>query len=75
MKNSITFANIDLAEAVRFVTINPAKLLRIDKTKGAIEAGKDADIVIFDRDFDIKTTIVEGNVVFTKDEIRKARDE
>jgi imidazolonepropionase-like amidohydrolase len=34
-------------QALALVTINPAKQLRIDKRVGSIEAGKDADIVIW----------------------------
>ena len=30
------------------VTLNPAKLLRIDHKTGSIKEGKDADIVIWD---------------------------
>ena len=32
------------------VTINPAKQLGIDNRVGSIEAGKDADLVIYDKD-------------------------
>jgi len=31
-------------EALKFVTINPAKQLRIDNRVGSIEVGKDADL-------------------------------
>jgi imidazolonepropionase-like amidohydrolase len=34
-------------EALKFVTINPAKQLRIDKRVGSLEVGKDADIAIW----------------------------
>jgi imidazolonepropionase-like amidohydrolase len=34
-------------EALKFVTINPAKQLGIDKFTGSLEAGKDADFVIW----------------------------
>ena len=34
-------------EALKFVTLNPAKQLRIDNRVGSIEAGKDADLVIW----------------------------
>ena len=34
-------------EALALVTINPAKLLRIDGRVGSLEAGKDADVVIW----------------------------
>ena len=37
------------AEALRLVTINPAKMLGIDTRVGSIEPGKDADLVIWTR--------------------------
>jgi imidazolonepropionase-like amidohydrolase len=36
-------------EALKFVTINPAKQLRIDKRVGSLEVGKDADFVIWSK--------------------------
>ena len=36
-------------EALAFVTINPAKQLRIDNRVGSLEAGKDADVVIWNK--------------------------
>lgn len=37
-------------EAFKFVTINPAKHLKIDKWVGSLEVGKDADFVIWNGD-------------------------
>jgi len=34
-------------EAWKFVTLNPAKLLRIDDRVGSIKSGKDADVVLW----------------------------
>ena len=36
-------------EALSMVTINPAKILHVDKRIGSLEAGKDADLVIWTR--------------------------
>ena len=37
-------------EALKFVTLNPAKQLRIDKRVGSLEVGKLADLVVLDAD-------------------------
>ena len=66
VKNAIAFGNLDICEAVKMATINPAKVLKIDKKKGSIEKGKDADIIIFDKDLNIKTAIVNGKIVFNR---------
>jgi len=43
-------------EAWRALTINPARILRIADRVGSIEAGKDADLVLWDGDpFDTRT--------------------
>ncbi|MCU7496586.1 MAG: N-acetylglucosamine-6-phosphate deacetylase [Ignavibacteria bacterium] len=60
------FTGCTLEEAINTITKNPAKLLGIDSKKGSIEAGKDADIAIFDFDKSIFRTLVNGNVVFAK---------
>jgi N-acetylglucosamine-6-phosphate deacetylase len=59
-------AEIPLTEAVRMMTDTPARVLGIDDRKGAIAPGKDADLVIFDDDINIYTTIIEGNVIYRK---------
>lgn len=55
-------------EALNAVTINPAKLLGLDKRIGSIEKGKDADIVLYDGDpFEYTThvcrVIIDGQLV------------
>ncbi|MBQ6668845.1 MAG: amidohydrolase [Deltaproteobacteria bacterium] len=42
-------AGMDPYEAMKAITINPAKHLGIDARVGSLEAGKDADILLFDR--------------------------
>jgi imidazolonepropionase-like amidohydrolase len=37
-------------QAMRWLTLNPAKALGIDASTGSLEAGKMADVVIWDRD-------------------------
>jgi imidazolonepropionase-like amidohydrolase len=37
-------------EALKSITLNPSKLLGIDKRVGSLEVGKDADIVLYDGD-------------------------
>ncbi|MCD1294930.1 amidohydrolase [Methanocella sp. CWC-04] len=42
----------DDAYTLKMATINGAKIMGREKTTGSIEAGKDADILVFDRDSD-----------------------
>src|SRR3954471_5777476 len=41
---------IERADAVRWFTINPARALGIDKVTGSLEAGKNADVVVWSSD-------------------------
>lgn len=63
LQNIAKFADLNLIEAVKLATINPANVLGIANRKGSIEIGKDADIVIFGEDFKVKTTIIKGKVI------------
>lgn len=62
-KNLLSFG-IPLKQAIKSVTINPARAIGADKITGSIEPGKNADIVIFSEDFsEIKAVFVKGNRV------------
>ena len=47
LANVVTFCGIPLHEAIKLWTINPAKLVGLDKRIGTIEVGKDADFILF----------------------------
>jgi N-acetylglucosamine-6-phosphate deacetylase len=44
---AVRYGQVDPEEALKFVTLNPAKQLRIDKHVGSLEPGKQADLVIW----------------------------
>ncbi|MAH67566.1 MAG: hypothetical protein CMJ27_14575, partial [Phycisphaerae bacterium] len=44
---AVRWGGLDPHDALKFVTINPARQLRIDDRVGSLEAGKDADFVIW----------------------------
>lgn len=59
-------ADIPLPDAVRMASETPARIMGIFDTKGSLECDKDADIIIFDSEIEIKTTIVEGRIVYNR---------
>lgn len=67
------YGSISEVEALNFVTLNPAKQLRIDARVGSIEPGKDADLALwsghplstFSR---CEMTFVDGRLVFSLDD-------
>jgi hypothetical protein len=44
---AVKYGGVPPAEALKFVTLNPARQLRIDDRVGSLEPGKDADFVIW----------------------------
>ena len=62
--NVFTNSNIPLNECVNCASLNPATTLGLDKTKGSIEVGKDADIIITDNEFNVEKTIIGGEVKY-----------
>lgn len=44
---AMKYGNVPAEEALKFVTLNPAKQLRIDERVGSIEVGKDADLALW----------------------------
>ncbi len=63
-------SGLDEMEALKAITIYPAQICRTDHRVGSLEAGKDADIAIFD-DLPLKVssktmcTIIEGQIVYS----------
>jgi imidazolonepropionase-like amidohydrolase len=80
---AMKYGGMSEAEALKLVTLNPARQLRIDKRVGSIEVGKDADLAIFDKHplsvyAVVQMTLVDGQVYFDRQkdlEARKARAE
>ena len=46
---AVKYGGTSETEALKFVTLNPAKQLRIDQYVGSIEPGKDADLAIWSK--------------------------
>ncbi len=66
VRTMVNMAEISLPEAIRMITLTPARIMGVDKHKGSLISGKDADIVIFDDQINIQYTIVNGKVIYQK---------
>ena len=58
--NVYTNSDIPLYECVNCASLNVATTLGIEKKKGSLEIGKDADIIITDSEFNIEKAIIKG---------------
>lgn len=60
--NVYTNSNIPLNECVNCASLNPATTLGIADSKGSLEVGKDADVIITDQEFKVMKTIIGGEI-------------
>jgi N-acetylglucosamine-6-phosphate deacetylase len=66
VRNMVQMADVSLLDSVRMMTATPARIMGVDNKKGTLVAGKDADIVIFDENITVQTTIVQGRIIYEK---------
>lgn len=59
----VEFTGCSPAAAIRTVTENPARVLGLERTKGRIAPGYDADLVLLNPDFSAWATLVGGRVI------------
>ncbi len=77
---SIKYGGLSEEEALKLVTLNPAKLLHIDNRVGSIKVGKDADVVLWSDNplsiyAKVEKTIIDGQIYFDNEEDAKMRVE
>jgi cytosine/adenosine deaminase-related metal-dependent hydrolase len=68
----VKYGGVFEEEALKMVTLNPAKMLHVDDKVGSLKAGKDGDVVVWsDHPLSIYAkalyTIVDGTVYFDRE--------
>ncbi|MFC0605425.1 amidohydrolase family protein [Winogradskyella pulchriflava] len=76
---SVKYGGVSEEEALKFVTLNPAKLLHLDDRVGSLKVGKDADVVLWsDHPLSIyakaEKTIIEGITYFDLERDKQMRE-
>lgn len=64
VRNMIRMADMPITDAVRMMSLTPARIMKVDNRKGSLAPGKDADIIIMDGDINVKLTMVKGRIVY-----------
>ncbi|HEX8877005.1 MAG TPA: amidohydrolase family protein, partial [Phycisphaerales bacterium] len=77
---AVKYGGLSEAEAFKFVTINPAIQLGIEARTGSLEAGKDADVVLWSTNpLSVATraerTFVDGRVLFSLEMDKSLREQ
>jgi len=65
VRTMMSMAGVPLEEAVRMMTETPARVMRIDDRKGSIEAGKDADIIVFDGQINVSCVVRSSEIIYS----------
>lgn len=65
-------AGLPMMEGLKAITINPAIICGVDDRVGSLEAGKDADVVIYSGNpmeifTEVRCTIIDGKIVYRKE--------
>ncbi|WP_282044004.1 amidohydrolase family protein [Winogradskyella flava] len=76
---SVKYGGISEEDALKFVTLNPAKLLHLDDRVGSLKVGKDADVVLWsDHPLSVyakaEKTIIEGVTYFDIERDKQMRE-
>jgi N-acetylglucosamine-6-phosphate deacetylase len=75
---AVKYGRIPEEEALKFVTLNPARQLHIDHRVGSLEVGKDADVAVWNGPpmsamSKCEMTFVDGRLLFSIEQDAKAR--
>ncbi|ONI47732.1 N-acetylglucosamine-6-phosphate deacetylase [Candidatus Epulonipiscium fishelsonii] len=63
LRNLLDFTKYDITKLIPLLTYNPACVLNIEDTKGTLDIGYDADLVMLSKNFDVVDTIINGEIV------------
>jgi N-acetylglucosamine-6-phosphate deacetylase len=67
VRNFTAFTGATLGDSIRCATYNPARCLGLEKRKGTLRAGADADLVVFDKEGNVLQTWVAGALAWAND--------
>jgi N-acetylglucosamine-6-phosphate deacetylase len=66
LRNFMQDTRTSIADIWQCSSANAARLLGISETKGNIEIGKEADLILLDEEFNVEMTMVGGRIVFSQ---------
>ena len=69
IKNVFEWCELSVPEVVKMVTVNPARILGLEDRIGLLKEGHQANLVVFDDEFNIKKTILKGREVYSQTQV------
>lgn len=64
VQNMVEKVGVPYTQAVDYATINPARMIGIDKEAGSIKVGKRADFTVLNEAFDVLMTVRGGKIIY-----------
>ena len=64
VRNMYKQVGVPLCDAVKMMTLTPARVIGVDGHKGRIEKGYDADIILFDEDIKVSGVMALGKIIY-----------
>jgi len=65
VRNAHRLAGATFQEAVRMATLNPATAIHMQDQVGMIATGRKADMILMDKDFNVRMNMVNGEIRFS----------
>jgi N-acetylglucosamine-6-phosphate deacetylase len=64
VRSMINLAEVPLEDAIKMISTTPARILGVLDKKGTLTVGKDADIIIFDKNINVSMTMINGKIIY-----------
>jgi N-acetylglucosamine-6-phosphate deacetylase len=66
VRSMINLAEVSLEDAIKMISATPARIMGVLDKKGTLTEGKDADIIIFDKNINVSMTMINGKIIYQK---------
>ena len=66
VKILIQDVGVGIQDAIQMATLNPARVISMENSKGSLEPGKDADVIVVDEKMNVYMTFVKGKLCYDK---------
>jgi N-acetylglucosamine-6-phosphate deacetylase len=70
LRNTLQMTRATLSEAVGMLTLNPARSIHLDDRKGRLQAGYDADLLLFSPDLTLQAAFCRGQLAYATESWR-----
>ncbi|MBI3333092.1 MAG: N-acetylglucosamine-6-phosphate deacetylase [Candidatus Omnitrophica bacterium] len=66
IRRAMKLMGVSFPQAIQMASLNPARTLGLERERGTLEAGRRADLVLWDESHQVMETIIRGKTVWKK---------